>query len=285
MAEILFVSSAVLIAYCYFGYPAILAALSRALHQPIRKADITPRVSLIVAAYNEEKDIARKLENAFALDYPADRLEIVLASDCCTDRTEEIARKFGERVKVYRSPRRLGKTAAQNRAAALSNGEILVFSDATTDYHPASLRNLVRSFADPVVGCVAGRLIYQDTARAMVGSGCISYWSYESSLKLYESRLASLIGVSGCMYGVRRSSYSGLDWELSSDFVIAAEMKRLSLRTVYEPEAICFEETNHRPADEIRMRVRVIEQTITALSRYREVLNLRHHGLFAFQML
>src|SRR5215467_13607419 len=131
MAEIIFVFSVVTVAACYVGYPAVLAVLSRLLGQASHKAGITPRVSLIVAAYNEEKDIARKLENAFALDYPADKLEIVLASDCCTDRTEEIARKFGERVKVYRSPRRLGKTAAQNRAAALSNGEILVFSDAT----------------------------------------------------------------------------------------------------------------------------------------------------------
>ncbi|MGH9829131.1 MAG: glycosyltransferase family 2 protein, partial [Blastocatellia bacterium] len=97
--------------------------------------------------------------------------------------------------------------------------------------------------------------------------------------------LSSLIGVSGCMYAVRRSSYLSLAHDLSSDFVIAAEMELLSLRTVYEPDAVCYEETNHRPEDEIRMRVRVIEQTITALSRYSELLDPRRHGLFAFQML
>src|SRR5262249_37406172 len=281
MAEIIFVFSVAAIAGCYVGYPAALAMLSRLLGQPIHKAEITPRVSLIIAAYNEEKDIARKLKNALALDYPAEKLEVIVASDCSTDRTEEIARGFRGRVAVHRSPHRLGKTAAQNRAAAISSGEILIFSDATTEYDRASVRKLVRSFADPSVGCVAGRLIYRNPAKVSVGRGCISYWSYERFLKARESHLSSLIGVSGCMYAVRRSSYSGLALDLSSDFVIAAEMKLLSLRTVYEPEAICYEDTNREPLDEIRMRVRVIEQTITALSRYRELLDPRRHGLFA----
>jgi len=285
MAEILFVTSVVVIAYAYLGYPVVLAVLSRALGQGVRKADIMPKVSLIVAAYNEEGDIANKIKNALALDYPEDKLEVIVTSDCSTDRTDEIVREFQGRVMLYRLPHRLGKTAAQNRAVSISTGEILVFSDATTNYHPLAVRNMVRNFADPSVGCVAGRLVYKKPVEGSVGSGCISYWSYETFLKSHESRVSSLIGVSGCMYAVRHSSYAGLDRDLSSDFVIAAEMRLLSLRTVFEPEAVCYEDTNIRPTDEFRMRVRVIEQTITALSRYRELLDPRHHGLFALQML
>jgi len=285
MAEFVFIFSIALIAYCYVGYPVVLATLSGLLGQSNRKSDITPKVSLIVAAYNEERDIATKISNALALDYPAEKLEIIVASDCSTDRTDEIARQFRDRLTLFRMPRRLGKTAAQNRAVSISGGEILVFSDATTDYDASAIRKLVRNFADPSVGCVAGRLVYRNGADASVGDGCISYWSYERILKSHESRLSSLIGVSGCMYAVRRSSYAALAHDLSSDFVIAAEMRLLALRTVYEPEAICYEDTNHRRADEVRMRVRIIEQTITALSRYRELLDPRRHGLFAFQLL
>ena len=285
MAEFVFIFSIALIAYCYVGYPVVLATLSGLLGQSNRKSDITPKVSLIVAAYNEERDIATKISNALALDYPAEKLEIIVASDCSTDRTDEIARQFRDRLTLFRMPRRLGKTAAQNRAVSISGGEILVFSDATTDYDASAIRKLVRNFADPSVGCVAGRLVYRNGADASVGNGCISYWSYERILKYHESGLSSLIGVSGCMYAVRRISYAALAHDLSSDFVIAAEMRLLALRTVYEPEAVCYEDTNDCRADEMRMRVRIIEQTITALSRYRELLDPRRHGLFAFQLL
>jgi len=285
MAELIFISSILVVGYAYLGYPAILALLSRFVGQPIKKARITPKVSLIVAAHNEERDIAAKLENALSLDYPDDKLEIIVASDSSTDLTDDIVRRFQDRVVLYRLPHRLGKTAAQNRAVSVSSGEIIVFSDATTRYTTLALRNLVMCFGDPSVGCVAGRLNYENLSEGSVGNGCVSYWSYERFLKSRESTLSSLIGVSGCMYAVRRSCYASIEHDLSSDFVIAAEMRLLSLRTVYEPEAICYENTNRRPSDEMRMRVRVVEQTFTALSRYRELLDLRRHGLFAFQML
>src|SRR5262249_17257228 len=118
-----------------------------------------------------------------------------------------------------------------------------------------------------------------------VGNGCISYWSYEGLKKAHESHLLSLIGASGCLDPARRSNYSGPPLDLSSVFVIAAERGLLVPPTACAPETICYEDTNRRPLDEIRMRVRVIEQTITALSRYRELLDPRRHGLFAVQLL
>lgn len=286
IAEITFFLSLLLVAYAYVGYPVVIFILSRIFSRPVRKAGITPRVSLIITAYNEARDIAAKLDNTLALDYPADKLEIIVASDCSSDRTDEIVRGYSERgVILHRRPERLGKSVAQNHAVKIASGEILVFSDATTMYAPDAVRRIVRSFADPEVGCVAGQLIYVDNAATAVGQGCRSYWNYEKFIKESESRAGSLIGVSGCLYAVRRSSYARLALDMSSDFVIASEIHLQGLRTVYERDAIAMEDTNNRSRDEFRMRVRIIEQTYSALHRYRAALNLSRHGLFAFQLI
>jgi cellulose synthase/poly-beta-1,6-N-acetylglucosamine synthase-like glycosyltransferase len=284
--QTIFFLSLALVAYAYVGYPVLIFILSRLFPQPVRKADITPRVSLIITAYNEERDIAAKLDNTLALDYPPAQLEIIVASDCSSDRTDEIVRGYeGRGVRLYRRPERLGKSVAQNHAVKLASGEILVFSDATTMYAADAVRQIVRSFADPQVGCVAGQLIYVDNAATAVGQGCRSYWNYEKLIKESESRAGSLIGVSGCLYAVRRSSYARLALDMSSDFVIASEIHLQGQRTVYERDAIAMEDTNKRSRDEFRMRVRIIEQTYSALHRYRVALGLREHGLFAFQLI
>lgn len=286
LAEIIFITSLALAVYTYVGYPVVVFALSRLLGRAARQSDITPKVSLIIAAYNEEADIQAKLENSLALDYPKDRLEIIVASDCSTDRTDQIVSDYKDRgVRLHRRPERLGKTSAQNHAVKISTGEVLLFSDATTMYERDVLKKIVRSFADPEVGCVTGNVIYLDRSATAVGKGLRSYWGYEFFLKQCESRIGSLIGVCGCLYAVRRSSYVRLASDMSSDFVIASEIHLQGLRSVYDPEAISSEDTNKRARDEFRMRVRIIEQTISALHRYREVLNLRKHGMFAFQMI
>ena len=283
--QIIFYAALALIAYTYVGYPAVVFVLSRLFGMPVKRAEITPSVSLIIAAHNEENDIAAKLENALVLNYPKEKLEIIVVSDCSTDRTNEIVRSYADRgVKLYRQERHFGKTCAQNAAVRISSGDILLFSDATTMYQPNVVRKLVRSFADPTVGCVAGQLIYVDRASTVVGDGCRSYWGYEKLIKQSESDLCSLIGVSGCLYAVRRSCHTKLANDMIDDFVIATEMRLQGLRTVYDPQAIAVEDTNHRGGDEFRMRVRVIEQTLSALHRYRAVLSLRRYGLYAFQM-
>jgi cellulose synthase/poly-beta-1,6-N-acetylglucosamine synthase-like glycosyltransferase len=286
MLEVIFIAAIFLVVYAYGGYPLTVCALGWLFPRPVRRAEITPKVSIIIAAHNEERDIAAKLENTLALDYPADRLEVIVASDCSSDRTEEIAREYaGRGVRLYRQAEHHGKTVAQRRAAKMASGEILIFSDATTKNSPDALRKLVRAFADPEVGCVAGQLIYVDGDKTAVGHGCRSYWDYEKFIKSCESRMGSLVGVSGCLYAVRQSHFAHLTQDLIDDFVIATEVHLQGLRTVYEPEAVATESTNKRGRDEFRMRVRVIEQTLTALHRYRAVLNPWRHGLFAFQLL
>jgi cellulose synthase/poly-beta-1,6-N-acetylglucosamine synthase-like glycosyltransferase len=199
-AEVVFWTCALLLAYTYAGYPLLLAVASRLRSRPVRRADCIPSVSFIITAYNEEQALAAKLENTLMLDYPKEKLEIIVASDCSTDRTDAIAGEFAALgVRLHRQPQRLGKTAAQNTAVKLARGEILLFSDATTLYRPDVLRAMMPNFADPTVGCVAGQLIYVELGRSSVGRGARSYWSYERFLKKCESRLGSLIGVSGCL--------------------------------------------------------------------------------------
>jgi cellulose synthase/poly-beta-1,6-N-acetylglucosamine synthase-like glycosyltransferase len=286
MAEVVFWLSAAAFFYTYAGYPLLLLVVASLRPRAVRRGARVPSVSVIITAYNEERDLGAKLENTLALDYPKEKLEVIVASDCSTDRTDEIVRGFAARgVRLYRQSERQGKTAAQNGAVAVARGEIILFSDATTLYRPDVLRVMMPSFADPTVGCVAGRLIYVDPAASSVGRGARSYWGYETFLKRHESRACSLIGASGCLYAVRRAAYVPLYNEACSDFLIATVMVEQGLRAVYEPDAVCTEETNRRPGKELRMRVRVITQTFTDLWRHRAMLNPLRSGFYAVQLL
>jgi hypothetical protein len=165
-----------------------------------------------------------------------------------------------------------------------AQGEILMFSDATTMYDPGVLRAMMPNFVDPAVGCVAGRLIYVDPSGSAVGQGAVSYWSYETFVKTHESRACSLIGASGCMYAVRRAAYLPLYPEAHGDFLIATKMVQQGLRTVFEPTAVCTEETNRRVDNELRMRVRVITQTLNDLWQHRAMINPLSSGFFGIQL-
>ncbi len=283
--EAIFWLSVAAIGYAYVGYPLLLIVLSRLRPKPVKSGHWTPSVTVIIAAYNEERDLAAKLENTLALDYPPSQLEIIVTSDCSSDRTDEIARSFADRgVRLHRQEERHGKTAAQNAAVTKARGEIIVFSDATTHYHPDVLRLMIPAFADSSVGCATGRVIYQDDKDSNVGSGTQSYWNYEFFLKRHESAVCSLIGVCGCMYAVRASAYIPLYNEACSDFIIATTMVEQGLRAVYIPEAVCTEEPNRQAKKELAARVRIISQTFSDLWRNRAVLNPFRSGFYAVQL-
>lgn len=284
-SEFVFWSSVLALYYTYAGYPLLVLFVGLLRSRRVDRAANEPNVSVIITAYNEERDLREKLENTLALDYPSSKLEVIVASDCSTDRTDQIVQEFASRgVRLHRQTERLGKTAAQNAAVELANGEVILFSDATTLYQSDVLKVMMPDFADASVGCVAGRLVYHDPADSAVGHGARSYWSYETFLKKLESRASSLIGASGCLYAVRRNAYVPMYHEACSDFLIATKMVEQGLRTVFEPSAVCTEETNRRTGKEMRMRVRVITQTFTDLWRHRAMMNPWRSGFYAVQL-
>ncbi len=286
IAQTVFWSSAAALFYSYAGYPLVVYLISRKFPKPIKRAAFEPTVTVLITAYNEERDIRAKLENTLLIDYDPKKLDILVASDCSNDKTDEIIKEFAARgVKLVRQTERLGKTMAQNAGVEKAAGEIVLFSDATTMYAPDVLRRMLPNFADKTIGCVAGKLIYVDETRSQVGTGAKNYWSYETSLKQSESRACSLIGASGCLYAVRKSAYRPMYAEACSDFLIATVLYEQGLRTVFEPNAVCTEQTNRQTDKEMQMRVRVISQTFTDLWRNRSMLNPFRSGFFAVQLI
>ena len=182
-----------LLAYVYLGYPLLVYFVSVLFPRAVEHGEIEPHVTVLITAFNEEAALAGKLENTLEIDYPTGKLEILVASDGSTDRTDEIVREYASQgVKLFRQEGRVGKTMTQNNAVEQATGEVILFSDATTLYNKDVFRSILPAFADDSVGCVAGRLVYIDEDQSTVGRGARSYWSYETFLKIAESRACSL---------------------------------------------------------------------------------------------
>ncbi|HUP32570.1 MAG TPA: glycosyltransferase family 2 protein [Gaiellaceae bacterium] len=253
VAKALFWGSLGALLWTHAGYPLAAAAATRMRGRGLVRDHATPSVSVIVAAHDEEAVIGRRVENLRALDYPADKLEIVVASDASTDRTDELAADAGARV--VRTPRG-GKVAAQDAAARETAGEILAFSDANATWAPDALRKLVRSFADPDVAYVCGRLRLE---RADGTNREGAYWRYELWLRESESRLGSVTGGNGSIYAVRRSDYVEVDPRFGHDLAFPYLMVQRGRRAVYEPEAVAFEKPTPHLETEYRRKVRMFE--------------------------
>jgi cellulose synthase/poly-beta-1,6-N-acetylglucosamine synthase-like glycosyltransferase len=252
--EVLFWASLAVLLWTHALYPLTARFVARLLTRTVRRdGSYLPRVTVIVAAYNEEQVIERRVENLRALDYPADKLEIVVTSDASTDRTEELAAAAGARV--IRNPRG-GKVAAQDQAVRETDAEIVAFSDANATWAPDALRKLVRNFADPSVGYVCGRAnLETDDGRTKEGV----YWRYELALRADESRLGSITGGNGPIYAVRRESYVEVDPRFGHDLSFPYLMVQRGRRAVYEPEAHSYEKATPSNEDEYRRKVRMFE--------------------------
>lgn len=275
-----------LIAYVYVGYPLLLFVVSRVWSRPVRRDAITPSVTMIIAAYNEEDVITKKLENSLTLDYPAEKLEIMVASDGSTDRTNEIVReRYGDRVRLLDLPRE-GKTSGQNKAAAVASGEILVFSDASTIYDPGAIRAMVANYADPTVGSVGGDVRYVREDEAVAGKGRQLYWNYEAAIRRWESRIYSVLGATGCIYSLRKSLYVPLDPAAISDFVQPAKATLRGFRSIVDDDAVCYEVAESKQlGDELSRRSRVVLRGIRGIGYMPESLNVVRHPWIFFQLL
>jgi cellulose synthase/poly-beta-1,6-N-acetylglucosamine synthase-like glycosyltransferase len=252
--EILFWASLAGLVWTHVAYPAAVALLARLAERRVRSADAEPSVAVIVAAHNEESVMARRIENLLALDYPRERLEIVVSSDSSTDRTEEIALQYPE-VRVVTNPRG-GKVAAQDRAVRSTDSELVAFSDANATWASDALRRLVRPFADPSVGYACGQLkIVDDDGRNKEGV----YWRYEMGVRDAESRLSSVTGGNGSIYAVRRADYIEVDPRYGHDLSLPYRMVQNGRRAVYEPRAQAFEKATPTNETEYRRKVRMFE--------------------------
>ena len=253
--EVAFWGSLGALAWTHVLYPLAAAALARLRPRLVRQAETLPTVCVIVAAYNEETVIGRRLENLLALDYPRESLEIVVASDASTDSTDAISETFAPRVRLQRCPRG-GKVAAQNLAVRGTEAEVVAFSDANATWAPDALRKLVRNFADPDVAYVFGRLNLQDAAG---GNREGLYWRYETWLRAQESLVHSTTGGYGSIYAVRRSDYVEVDPRFGHDLAFPYVMVQRGRRAVYEPEAHAFEKPTPTNEAEYRRKVRMFE--------------------------
>jgi cellulose synthase/poly-beta-1,6-N-acetylglucosamine synthase-like glycosyltransferase len=242
-------------------------------------------VTIVISAFDEEASIGATLENKTSLDYPRDRLEVIVVSDASTDGTERIVRSFeGRGVRLLVQEKRQGKTAALNRAVAEAKGEVVAFSDANSIWGRDALRRLVRNFADPSVGYVTGKMVYVDETGTVVGSGCSAYMRYENRLRTLETRVGSVVGVDGGVDAVRRSLYDPMRPDLLPDFVLPLSVVRKGFRVVYEPDALLHERSLESVDDEYRMRVRVTLRAYRALLATADLLNPVRRPLFAFQL-
>lgn len=265
LALTLFAVAAAVTVYIYFGYPALIYVMARLRPRPVRRADVTPSMTLLVAAFNEEAVIERKIRNALALDYPRDQLEILIVGDGCTDATCTIARRF-ENVRVLELPRG-GKAIALNRGAAEARGEVLVLTDANVELAPNALRLLARSFADPEVGGVSGKKQYVVRRGAdTTVQGENLYWRWDQWQKTLESAQGSIFAADGTLYAVRRALYVPIrDPAQADDIAISARVVLQGYRLVFDPEAIAFEEAPVEGADELRRKIRVTNHSVRAL--------------------
>jgi glycosyltransferase involved in cell wall biosynthesis len=275
-------------AYVYVGYPLLLFLVSRVVNRKVAKSPITPTVTMVIAAYNEEAAIAKKLDNSLALDYPPDRLDILVASDGSKDGTNRIVREYEARhpgrVTLLDLPRG-GKTVGQNRAADVARGEILVFSDATTMYDPQAVRAMVANYADPSVGSVGGDVRYVREGEEASAKGRQMYWNYEASIRRWESRIFTVIGATGCIYSMRKCLYTHLDPAAISDFVQPARALLKGYRSVVEDDATCYEVAESKQmGDELQRRARVVNRGIRGVGFMREALNPFAHPFLLFQL-
>lgn len=264
---VLFWGSVALILYAYVGYPVLLLLLGA-----LRPADRdrarphTPRVSLIISAYNEEDVIREKIVNSLALDYPRELLEIVVTSDGSNDRTTTIAAEYASRgMRVYDFRTRRGKNAALNDVVPQASGEIVVFTDANGKFQDDALRKLVRHFADPRVGCVCGELIFMSADDNLVAQGYNVYWRYDQKLKRLESRFGCLLGANGSIFAIRRHLYRPLPGDVSNDMVLPIQIAAQGYEVLYEPEAISREAGPQDAPEELGRRSRIVGRGILGI--------------------
>lgn len=269
--------------YTLAGYPLALWVVSRFRNRPHRREDSTPSVSIIVAAHNEAGEIADKILNCLALTYPADRYEIIVASDGSSDATADIVRSFeGRGVRLIEIPERHGKQFAQLQARDQARGEVLVFTDAAVRFGPDALERIVANFADPEVGCVSS----EDQIPKRPGwRGEQSYVSFEMWMRRLESRVGSLVSASGSFFAARRTVCTPWHTDKTSDFFVVLNTVGAGMRAVVDPASIGRYGLSHSDRSELQRKVRTIVNGLDVFFMHVGLLNPFRYGFFSWQLI
>jgi len=285
-AQIILWLAALVLFYVYAGYPLLLALIGLFVRRRRLEPGFHPQISILIAAYNEEEAIERKIRQTLALEYPPEKLEVIVLSDCSTDRTDEIVMAFPDsRVRLLRMPERGGKTYAQNQGVRHAQGEIIVFSDATAIYHQKALLYLACNYQDPTIGAVSGRYQYFDPGdQSPTGLGSVAFWNYENMVKKLQSRVRTITGCCGCIYSVRKSAYTDLAGDVISDLVQPLWVIQKGHTVVFEDRALAYEETTQSTAEELSMSVRVVTRAMRGLLSVSSLLKPWKFAWVAFQL-
>lgn len=272
-----------IVIWVYFGYPIALKFSLLGRRKRGYRAASTPLVSIIIPAHNEESGIEAKLRNLLALDYPREKVEILVGSDGSSDRTQEIVERFvGEGVGLVSFPQHKGKSAIQNGLVALASGEILVFTDADCILPPHALRYLNENFADLRVGLVTAHPKYLNADETATAHNEGLYLRYETWLRKQESERGLLAMASGSLFAIRRSLWQPLDRNLGDDFALPLQIARLRMRNVIDPRvAVCTRLNQNEPATMLSLKVRIISKDFRALLSNRALLNPFRYGATA----
>ena len=289
MVETIFWLSLTLLIYIYAGYPILLALLSRIKKNAPNKIEFTPSVSILIAAYNEEKDIVATLKNKIQQNYSRNKLEILVVSDESTDATDELivatASESDIPIRVVRQVPRAGKTSGLNLIVPEAKGEILIFSDANSLWDDDVVARLVKNFSDPEVGYVTGKMVYVDEKGSLIGDGCSAYMKYENWMREKETSIGSVVGVDGGIDAVRAGLYESMRADQLPDFVLPLSVVSKGYRVVYDAEALLKESSLSDANSEYRMRVRVCLRAMWALLDMRHLFNVAKFPLFSWQLL
>jgi cellulose synthase/poly-beta-1,6-N-acetylglucosamine synthase-like glycosyltransferase len=281
---ICFLSGIIWILYVFAGYPLILMVLLLFRRiQPRRNQDSVPFVSVLISARNEERDIAWKIAETLDLDYPADRLELLVASDASEDRTDDILAGIRDpRLKWLRMRRRGGKGRALNKLVQRARGELLFFTDANAHVEKRSLRRMARHFQDERVGCVTGDShSISEIEHAAISDGASVYWGYESYLRRLESGIGSVLVCDGAIFCMRRKLYTPLAPDLANDLELPMRIGELGYWILHEPQAVVWEHDTSSPSEEANRRRRICAQGALGMWKLGHTI----HGIRGWQFL
>lgn len=286
--EIIFWLSGLLIAYIYVGYPVLLRFLPKRPQTQLGEENFSPKVTVLIPAFNEAASIESTIKNKLDQNYPAELIQIIVISDESEDATDEIVNGIAlndRRVSLIRQTPRQGKTAGLNLAIPKAEGDIVIFSDANSHYHPNAIQELVNCFKDDTVGYVTGKMVYVNADGSLVGDGCGAYMKYENYIRSLETQTASIVGVDGGIDAIRKSLYQPMNADQLPDFVLPLKVVTQGMRVVYCEKALLNEETLSSPQKEFRMRVRVSLRAYWAMYDMKHLFNPFNYGLFTLQLI